>query len=132
MPMTSPNPVSPRRSAEPEPLRDGGIEWAFYFRKSEVPERELMIGAWTARNGLLRLAVTYGAPDWDAGTYRSTTAVHFWRMTALPRTVSWRDVFVHVFTHEPLHHAIGRALAELGERADQEWAIERLGDGRWW
>ena len=76
--------------------------------------------------------MTYGAPDWSLREYRSTTAVHLWRMGALPATVSGRDVFVRVFTHEPLHHAIGLALAELGERADQEWAIERLGDGRWW
>ncbi len=113
-------------------LRDGGIDWVFYFRKSEVPRRELEIGEWTARKGYLRLAVTYGSPDRASGTYRSTTAVHLWRMAHLPPTVSWRDVFVHVFTHEPLHHAISLALAELGQRADQEWAIERLGDGRWW
>ncbi len=84
------------------------------------------------RNGYLRLAVTYGAPDWDVGEYRSTTAVHFWRMARLPSNVSWRDIFVHVFTHEPLHHAIGLALTEVGERGDQEWTIERLGDARWW
>ncbi len=113
-------------------LRDGGEDWVFYFRKSEVPRRELEIGNWTQRNGYLRLAVTYGSPDWDAEEYRSTTAVHLWRMVKLPRTISWRDVFVHVFTHEPLHHAMGRCLAELGERGDQEWAIARLGDGRWW
>ncbi len=114
------------------PLRDGGIDWVFYFRKSEVPRRELEIGTWTARNGLLRLAVTYGIPDWDAGEYRSTTAVHLWRMAPLPRTVSCHDVFLHLFTHEPLHHALGLALAELGERGDQEWVIEKLGDHRWW
>ncbi len=114
------------------PLRDGGIDWVFYFRESEVPRRELQIGSWTKRNGLLRLAVTYGAPEWADSTYRSTTAVHLWRMLSLPPTVTWREVFVHVFTHEPLHHAISLALAEIGERGDQEWAIERLGDGRWW
>lgn len=113
-------------------LRDGGIAWAFYFRESEVPPRELAIGDWTKRSGLLRLAVTYGAADWGAGEYRSTTAVHLWRMASLPAGVSWREVLLHVFTHEPLHHAIGRVLAELGERANQEWAIERLGDARWW
>jgi hypothetical protein len=113
-------------------LRDGGMTWVFYFRQSDVPRRELEIGAWTQRNGFLRLAVTYGRPDWGAGDYRSTTAVHLWRMATLPPTVSWREVFVHVFTHEPLHHAIGRCLAELGEGGDQEWAIARLGDGRWW
>ncbi len=113
-------------------LRDGGIDWVFYFRESEVPRRELQIGSWTRRNGFLRLAVTYGAPDGSDGTYRSTTAVHLWRMASLPPTVSWREVFVHVFTHEPLHHALSLALAEIGERADQEWAIAKLGDGRWW
>ena len=113
-------------------LRDGGIDWVFYFRESEVPRRELQIGSWTRRNGFLRLAVTYGAPDWAEGTYRSTTAVHIWRMASLPGTVTWREVFVHVFTHEPLHHALSLALAEIGERADQEWAIAKLGDGRWW
>ncbi len=124
-------PSTPAR-APVRTLRDGGIDWVFYFRESEVPRRELAIGTWTQRSGLLRLAVTYGYPDWDADAYRSTTAVHLWRMTSLPRAVSWRDVLVHVFTHEPLHHLIGMALAELGERGDQEWAIERLGDGRWW
>ncbi|HII41328.1 MAG TPA: hypothetical protein HA326_08960 [Thermoplasmata archaeon] len=124
--------ASPSGADSRFPLRDGGITWIFHFRESEVPPRERAIGTWTKRNGLLRLAVTYGAPDWSLREYRSTTAVHLWRMGALPATVSWRDVFVHVFTHEPLHHAIGLALAELGERADQEWAIERLGDGRWW
>jgi hypothetical protein len=55
-----------------------------------------------------------------------------WQIGRLPPKVSWRTIFVHVFTHEPLHHAIGRCLAELGETGDQEWVIERLGDGRWW
>ncbi len=121
-----------RESDGSSPLRDGGEDWVFYFRKSEVPQRELEIGSWTQRNGYLRLAVTYGSPDWDAREYRSTTAVHLWRMAKLPRNVSWRDVFVHVFTHEPLHHAMGRFLAESGERGDQEWAIAQLGDARWW
>ena len=120
--MSSPNP----------PLRDGGITWVFYFRKSEVPRRERQIGAWAKRNGFLRLSVTFGFPEVSRGMYRSTTTVHLWRMAPLPAAVSWREVFVHVFTHEPLHHAIGRALAELGGRGDQEWAIERLGDRRWW
>ncbi len=125
--------MSPASPSDPTPrLRDGGIDWVFYFQKSEVPRRELEIGAWTVRNGFLRLAVTYGAADWGVGEYRSTTAVHLWRMGPLPRTVSWREVFRHVFTHEPLHHALGSALAELGERGDQEWAIEKLGDYRWW
>lgn len=113
-------------------LRDGGIDWVFYFRESEVPRREVQIGSWAKHNGYLRLAVTYGGPDWDAGDYRSTTAVHLWRMHSLPPNVTWREVFLHVFTHEPLHHAISLALAELGERGDQEWAIARLGDARWW
>ncbi len=124
---------------DPEPgpgrephLRDGGIEWVFYFAKSEVPRREQEIGSWTARNGYLRLAVTYGKPDWEARMYRSTTAVHLWRMGRLPPSVSWHEVFLHVFTHEPLHHAIGLALAELGERGDQEWVIAQLDDARWW
>lgn len=113
-------------------LRDGGIDWVFHFRESDVSQRELEIGSWSQRNGYLRLAVTYGAPNWTAGTYGSTTVVHLWRMARLPRNVSWRDVFVHVFTHEPLHHAIGLALSEMDERGDQEWAISRLGDERWW
>lgn len=123
-----PEPV-PEQSSR---LRDGGIAWTFYFRKSEVPPRELRIGAWTQREGFLRLAVTYGATDWSLREYRSTTAVHLWRMAMLPGTVTWHEVFVHVFTHEPLHHAMGLALAELGERGDEEWIIERLGDARWW
>lgn len=115
-----------------QPLGDGGIEWVFYFQKSEVPRREVEIGSWARHNGYLRLAVTYGAPDWDAGQYRSTTAVHLWRMASLPPNVTWREVFLHVFTHEPMHHAISRALAEIGEFGDQEWVIARLGDDRWW
>ncbi len=114
------------------PLRDGGIEWIFYFKESEVPRRELAIGEWTQRNGLMRLAITYGRPDWEHGEYRSATAVHLWRMAQLPHDVAWHQMLVHVFTHEPLHHALGLALAELGEPADQEWAIARLGDSRWW
>lgn len=113
-------------------LRDGGIDWVFYFVKAEVPRREQKIGAWTARNGYLRLAVTYGHPDWAAGTYSSTTAVHLWRMGHLPPDVTWHEVFLHVFTHEPLHHAISLSLAELGDRGDQEWVIAKLGDDRWW
>lgn len=113
-------------------LRDGGIDWVFRFRESDVPRRERDIGVWTQRSGYLRLAVTYGAPDWEKGEYGSTTVVHLWRMAKLPRTVSWREVFVHVFTHEPLHHVIGLALAETGEQGDQEWTIAKLGDARWW
>ncbi len=130
--MVAPGDPKPPPSDLPTPLRDGGIDWVFYFQKSEVPRHEQEIGAWTARNGYLRLAVTYGAPDWSVGIYRSTTAVHLWRMARLPPNVSWHEVFRHVFTHEPLHHAISPALAETGERGDQEWVIERLGDDRWW
>ncbi len=114
------------------PLRDGGITWVFYFRKSDVPRRELEIVSHAKRAKFLRLAVTFGSPDMDLIKYRSTTAVHLWQMDTLPGTVSWHAVFVHVFAHEPLHHAIGRCLAEIGERGDQEWVIGRLGDGRWW
>ena len=60
------------------------------------------------------------------------TMVHLWEMDNLPPNISWREVFVHVFTHEPLHHAIGRCLAEIADRGDQEWVIRELGDGRWW
>ncbi len=114
------------------PLRDGGITWVFYFRRSEVPRRELEIVSRAKQGRLLRLAVTFGSPDPDFREYRSTTAVHLWQMDTLPGTVSWRKVFVHVFTHEPLHHAISRALAEIAESGDQEWVISRLGDARWW
>lgn len=125
--------MAPRVHEDPVTrLRDGGIDWVFYFRESDVPRRELEIGSWTQRNGYLRLAVTYGAPDWGAGDYRSTTTVHLWRIAKLPRDVSWHEALIHVFTHEPLHHALSLALAELGERGDQEWAIARLGDARWW
>ncbi len=113
-------------------LRDGGITWVFYFRKSEVPERELAIVEYAKRHYFLRLAVTYGAPDSDLHEYASTTAVHLWQIATLPRNVTWREVFLHVFTHEPLHHLIGLAFAELGEDGDQEWAIAKLGDHRWW
>lgn len=114
------------------PLRDGGIRWVFYFRRSEVPRRELEIVSRAKQERLLRLAVTFGSPDPAFREYRSTTAVHLWQMDTLPPTISWRKVFVHVFTHEPLHHAIGRSLAEITENGDQEWVIRKLGDGRWW
>ena len=114
------------------PLRDGGITWVFYFRRSEVPPRELAIVSHAKRGRLLRLAVTFGSVDPELREYGSTTAVHLWQMDTLPSTVSWREVFVHVFTHEPLHHLIGMFLAEMAERGDQEWVIQRLGDGRWW
>ncbi len=114
------------------PLSDGGITWVFYFRKSEVPSRELEMDARAVRADSLRLAVTFGSIVPALEEYRSTTIVHLWQMATLPAEVTWQQIFVHVFTHEPLHHAIGRCLAELGERGDQEWVIARLGDGRWW
>ena len=114
------------------PLRDGGISWVFFFRKSEVPRRELDTIAWAEREKSLRLAVTFISRGSGSHEYRSTTAVHLWLMTKLPPKISWRKVFVHVFTHEPLHHAIGRCLAELAENGDQEWVIQKLGDDRWW
>ncbi len=114
------------------PLRDGGIDWVFYTRESDVPRREVQIGSWAKHSGYLRLAVTYGAPDWRDREYRSTTTVHLWRMKLLPPTVTWSEVFQHIFTHEPLHHAISRALAEIAECGDQEWVIAKLGDYRWW
>ena len=114
------------------PLRDGGIRWVFYFRKADVPGPELWTSARAERQRFLRLAVTFGASDRGSREYRSTTVVHLWQMRRLPPSVSWRQVFVHVFTHEPLHHAIGRSLAEMGEWGDQEWVVAKLGDGRWW
>jgi len=114
------------------PLRDGGINWVFYFRKSEVPRRELAIASQAKRDEFLRLAVTFGSTDFRRREYRSMTMVHLWEMDNLPPNISWREVFVHVFTHEPLHHAIGRCLAEIADRGDQEWVIRELGDGRWW
>ncbi len=119
-------------SNEVHPLRDGGIEWVFYFRRSEVPPHELESVLQAKRGEFLRLAVTFGSPDPEFREYRSTTAVHLWQMDSLPTKTSWRKVFVHVFSHEPLHHAIGRSLAEIAERGDQEWVISRLGDRRWW
>ena len=114
------------------PLADGGIDWVFFFRKSEVPPRELEVVARAEREKFLRLAVTFGSTDLDSRRYRSTTAIHLWQMDNLPSKISWRTVFVHVFTHEPLHHAIGRSLAEIADGGDQEWVIRKLGDGRWW
>jgi hypothetical protein len=117
---------------EVRPLGDGGIEWVFFFRKSQVPPREVAIVSRAKREKFLRLAVTFGSIDREAREYSSTTAVHLWQMQDLPTKVSWHRVFVHVFTHEPLHHAIGRCLAEIEEWGDQEWVILRLGDARWW
>lgn len=114
------------------PLRDGGITWVFYFRESEVPSRERAIDARAHRAAFLRLAVTFGSPDPEGRVYRSTTIVHLWQMSDLPPTVTWSEVFLHIFTHEPLHHAIGLCLAELDEWGDQEWVIAKLGDARWW
>ena len=113
-------------------LRDAGITWVFDFEKSEVPRLELETIARAERRKFLRLAVTFGSVDRGSREYRSTTAVHLWLIGRLPRTVTWRKIFVHVFTHEPLHHAIGRCLAEIGGYGDQEWVIAQLGDGRWW
>ena len=119
-------------SGELTRLSDGGITWTFYFRESEVPRRELEVVSWAKHHEFLRLAVTFGFIDWARREYRSTTVLHLWQTHTLPSDVSWRSIFVHVFTHEPLHHAIGRCLAEIAETGDQEWAIARLGDGRWW
>ena len=113
-------------------LRDGGITWVFFFRKSDVPRMELAVIARAERERFLRLAVTFGSRDPDSGEYRSTTAVHLWQIGRLPSKISWRKSLVHVFIHEPLHHAIGRCLAEIDETGDQEWMIEKLGDTRWW
>jgi len=124
------NPISP--------LRDGGIRWVFYLWKSEVPEPELARIAWSARAGFLRAAVTFGFPDWDSAEYRSTTTVHLWDLGNAytrgfrPPDGDWSLMMLHIFTHEPLHHAIGLCLAEMLERGDQEWVIARLGDARWW
>jgi hypothetical protein len=114
------------------PVSDGGIRWIFHFRKTDVPSRELATVAWAERENFLRLAVTFGSFDRATREYRSTTIVHLWQMARLPPRISWRRVFVHVFAHEPLHHLIGRMLAEIDSMGDQEWVIERLGDGRWW
>lgn len=120
------------------PLRDGGISWVFYLWKSEVPEPELARIAWSARAGFLRAAVTFGFPDWDSAEYRSTTMVHLWDLGNAsargfrPPDGDWSRMMLHIFTHEPLHHAIGLCLAEMLERGDQEWVIARLGDARWW
>jgi len=120
------------------PLRDGGIEWLFYLLRSEVPPLELERIAWSKRAGFLRAAVTFGSPDRSSGIYRSTTAVHLWDLGDAysrgfrPPEGDWTYMMIHIFTHEPLHHAIGRCLAELFETGDQEWVIARLGDARWW
>lgn len=115
-----------------DPLHDGGITWIFYLRKSDVPRAELWTAARAERERFLRLAVTFGSFDVDSREYRSTSVVYLWQLRRLPPSVSWRQVFVHVFTHEPLHHAIGRALAETGETGNQESVIAKLGDNRWW
>jgi len=113
-------------------LRDGGITWVFYFQRADVPPWELQTVARAERDEFLRLAVTFGSADPGSREYRSTTAVHLWQIDRLPPGVSWRRVLVHVFTHEPLHHAIGRSLAETNESGDDEWVIRKLGDSRWW
>lgn len=120
------------------PLRDGGITWLFFLERSDVPPLELERIAWSKRAGFLRAAVTFGVPDRAAGLYRSTTAVHLWDLGDAyargfrPPNGDWTYMMIHIFTHEPLHHAIGRCLAELFEMGDQEWVIARLGDARWW
>lgn len=119
-------------SSAVHPLRDGGITWIFHFRESEVPRRELETIAWAERESFLRLAVTFGSQDPGSREYRSTTSVHLWQIGRLPPKISWRKILVHVFSHEPLHHAIGRSLAEIAGTGDQEWVIRELGDGRWW
>src|SRR5207247_8798965 len=47
-------------------LRDGGIRWAFYLWKSEVPEPELARTAWSGPAGLLPAAVRPACPDGDS------------------------------------------------------------------
>ncbi len=83
-------------------------------------------------------ASPFGFPDWDSAEYRSTTTVHLWDLGNAytrgfrPPDGDWGRMMIHIFTHEPLHHAIGLCLAEMLERGDQEWVIARLGDARWW
>src|SRR5438034_9954372 len=96
---------------EVHPLRDGGITWVFYFRRSEVPPRELGIVLRGKRGRLLRLAVTFGFPDPGFREYRSTTAVPLWRLGTLPAPGSWRNGFRQVSVHEPLHRALVRSPA---------------------
>jgi len=121
-----------------DPLDDRGIAWVFYWWRSEVPEPELRRIARSELAGYLRAAVTFGFPDRDAHTYRSTIMVHLWELgDAFSRGFRPPDgdlgrVILHIFIHEPLHHAIGRCLAETLEFGDQEWVIARLGDARWW
>ena len=120
------------------PLRDGGIRWVFYWWRSDVPEPELRRIAWSKRVGFLRAAVTFGSADRISGVYRSTTTVHLWDLGDAysqgfrPPEGDWGRMMIHIFIHEPLHHAIGRCLAEMFESGDQEWVIARLGDARWW
>jgi hypothetical protein len=130
--------LEPRGREPIDPLNDRGISWVFYWWRSEVPGRELDQVARSARAGFLRAAVTFGFTDREAHEYRSTTTVHLWELGDAyargfrPPDGDWTRVMVHFFTHEPLHHAIGRCLAETFEYGDQEWAIMRLGDARWW
>ncbi|MCI4371327.1 MAG: hypothetical protein L3J78_01615 [Thermoplasmata archaeon] len=119
-------------------LQDGGITWLFYFWRTQVPEQELSRIARSERAGFLRAAVTFGFPDREAHLYRSTITVHLWELGDAyargfrPPDDDWSRFLLHIFTHEPLHHAIGRCLAEIFEWGDQEWVISRLGDARWW
>ena len=121
-----------------DPLRDRGISWVFYWSRSEVPAPELGRIARSELAGFLRAAVTFGFPDRDSHEYRSTITVHLWELGDAhsrgfrPPEGDWTRVMLHIFIHEPLHHAIGRCLAETFDFGNQEWVIARLGDARWW
>jgi hypothetical protein len=120
------------------PLQDGGITWVFHLWKSDVPEPELERIARSERAGFLRAAVTFGFPDRASGEYRSTTVVHLWELGDAydrgfrPPDGDWGRVMLHIFSHEGMHHAIGRCLAETLEFGDQEWVLSQIGDARWW
>lgn len=130
--------LEPQSRKPIDPLTDQGITWVFYWWRSEVPGRELDQVARSARAGFLRAAVTFGFPDRETHEYRSAITVHLWELGDAytrgfrPPDGDWTRVMLHFFIHEPLHHAIGRCLAETFEFGDQEWVIARLGDARWW
>jgi hypothetical protein len=142
------------------PLLDFGIRWSFYVPASDVRDGELDLIA-KQHDGRVPWAYTFGSvnpasrseyfvdmTDPDLEGYESATTVHLWNMNAdagekRRRTWSqnlgwWRHWLVHTITHETLHHAIGRFMAELGEHGpsypdkdkNENWVIDRMME--WW
>jgi hypothetical protein len=137
------------------PLADFGIRWHFYVRAADVLYGELDLIS-KQHGGRIPWAYTFGnvirafdsesfvdMTDPELLGYNSTTTVHLWRIiedVGSKHREEWgvtlksMNYLVWGFTHETLHHAIGRCMAEFNEygttypnkEEKEDWIIDRL------